>query len=158
MSLIFTLFALSAIFFIPYYARLRRSFFKHQLIGSIVSIKEGTKLVAQQYEDWEYYYPIIEYEYHYKDRLYKGKTKRSDIKRLMVSAVNNMGEPNDEVLFYWRGENIGDEISILIKEEQPHKSVVGFESNAAYKSETKGYLFLSVLFLFLGFLVMYFEY
>jgi len=158
MSLILVLFGLSVLFFVPYYVRFRRVFYKLKLIGNIVSIKEGTKLVPQQYGNWKYYYPIIEYEYHYKDRLYKGKTKRLDIKRLMVSDVNNMGEPNNEELFYWRDKSIGDEISILIKEEEPNRSIIDLESNKTYKSESKGYLFLTILFLFLGFLVMYFEY
>ena len=158
MTLMLVLFGLSIIFFIPYYIRFKRRFYKINMTGKILSIKEGTKLIAQQYDNWVYFYPIIEYEYNYKDHSYKGKTKWSDTKRLMVSEVDNTGEPAEENLFFWRSKDIGDEIPIFIKEDLPHESIIGFESNSTYKSETKGYLFITILFLFLGLLVMYFEY
>ena len=120
--------------------------YKFEVMAKVLSLEEGTKVITQQKSQMKFYYPIMEYEYLYNEQTYTGQTKASDIKRLMVSAVDHLGEPTKDEKFIWRQCKVGDEVPVLINESKPHKSVIGYESNDIFVYQSKGYLVLSIAF------------
>lgn len=106
--------------------------------------------MKQQKSEMEFYYPVMEYEYVYNDKTFKGKTGFSDIKRLMVPALDHMKEPAKDESFVWRQFKVGDEVPVLIKENKPHQSIIGFPSNDIFIYQSKGFLVLSSVFFILS--------
>jgi len=154
--LFFVLLFFSIAFLIPYLVMLRIKIYKFKVMAKVLSLEEGTKVMTQQKSQMEFYYPIMKYEYSYNEQTYTGQTTFSDIKRLMVPAVDHLGEPAKDEKFIWRQCKVGDEVPVLIDESKPHKSLIGYESNEIFVFQRKGYLVLSSAFFVLAIITLFF--
>ena len=141
---------LSIAFLIPYFWMLRINAYQLKVTGKLLSLQEGTKTIKQQKSQMEFYYPIIEYEYSYNGHTYKGQTRTSDVKRLMVPVLDHLNEPAKDESFIWRQSKVGDELPVLIKENKPHQSIIGYPSNDIFVYQSKGFLVLSIAFFVLS--------
>lgn len=147
MNILFFIFLfLSIAFLIAYFMMSRIKTYKFKVMAKVLSLEEGSKVITQQKSQMEFYYPIIKYEYSYNEQTYTGQTKNSDIKRLMVPALDHLGKPAKDEKYIWRQSKVGDEIPVLINESKPHKSMIDYESNDIFIYQIKGYLVLSITF------------
>lgn len=147
MNILFFIFLfLSIAFFIPYFMVLRNKACKFKIMAKVLSLEEGTKVIIQQKAQMEFYYPIIKYEYSYNEQTYTGQTKSSDMKRLMVPALDHLGKPAKDEKYIWRQAKAEGEVPVLINESKPHQSVLDYKSNDIFIYQSNGYLVLSIAF------------
>ncbi len=144
----------SILFLALYFSRLQRK--GVGTIAHVLNIDEGTLEAPQQYHNIIYYYPLISYQYEIDGNRYYGSVTRRGARKYRVAHTDPYGFENHDSHFFWRQIKVGDKINVYYASKNNRNSWLAHKTTKTYKSETRAFLVLGLVFL-MAFIIMLYE-